>query len=50
MEEERFYYVSSYFSVLFPIYIMWRLWVLLAILLVRHQAAETFAVALRKPE
>ncbi len=50
IEEERFYFISSYFSCFFPAYLLWRCWILLGCLMVRHQAAETFSVALRKPE
>lgn len=46
--EERFYYISSYFSFFFPAYLVWRLWVLLFVFLRKEQAAETFLMVLRK--
>lgn len=46
--EERYYYISSYFSFFFPAYFIWRLWILLFHLLYGNQAAETFSLALRK--
>ncbi len=50
IEEERFYWISSYFSWFFPIYVLWRVWILLAKLVIGNQAAETFSMALRKLE
>jgi SAM-dependent methyltransferase len=50
IEKQRFYFISSYFSCFFPAYLLWRCWGLLGCLMVRHQAAETFSMALRKPE
>jgi SAM-dependent methyltransferase len=46
--EERHYFISSYFSCLFPIYLMWRAWILTFHFLSKEQAAETFAMCLRK--
>jgi len=46
--EERFYFISSYFSFFFPAYLLWRLWVLLFSFIKKEQAAETFALVLRK--
>lgn len=43
------YYVSSYFSIVFPLYIIWRLWVLTYRALAKEQAAETFSIVARKP-
>jgi ubiquinone/menaquinone biosynthesis C-methylase UbiE len=43
------YYISSYFSVVFPVYIIWRLWVIAYRALAKEQAAETFTVVARKP-
>lgn len=48
--EERYYYVSSYFSFFFPAYLLWRTWILLFYLVSREQAAETFALVFRKSE
>lgn len=46
--EARYYYMSSYFSFLFPVYFIWRLWVLAFKWIARHQAAETFSMAFVK--
>jgi 2-polyprenyl-6-hydroxyphenyl methylase/3-demethylubiquinone-9 3-methyltransferase len=48
VEESEFYYVSSYFSCFFPIYLIWRIWVLIFYIIAGTQAAETFSMALRK--
>ncbi len=49
VEARRVYFRSSYFSFFFPAYLLWRLWLLLFVAVRGDQAAETFAVALRKP-
>lgn len=46
--EERHYYVSSYFSFFFPLYMLWRSWILGFHLIAGAQAAETFSMALLK--
>ncbi len=46
--EKRMYYTSSYFAFLAPLYVLWRAWVLLFRMIAGEQAAETFALALRK--
>ena len=46
--EERYYFISSYFSFFFPAYLIWRLWILLFHFFCGNQAAETFSFALRK--
>jgi len=46
--ESRYYYISNYFSFFFPIYLVWRIWMLLYKGLAGHQAAETFSMALVK--
>lgn len=46
--EERYYYSSSYFSFFFPLYLVWRIWIVLFMLLRKEQAAETFSMVLRK--
>lgn len=46
--EARYYFVSSYFSFLFPVYIIWRFWIVLFRLMAGEQAAETFSFAFRK--
>ena len=50
VEKERFYYISSYFAFFVPLYILWRLWILGYHGLAGEQAAETFCMALVKPE
>lgn len=46
--EERFFYKSSYFSFFFPLYFIWRLWILLFRAVRREHAAETFSMVLKK--
>lgn len=46
--ESRYYYISSYFSFLFPVYLVWRIWVVLFKSIAGHQAAETFSMVLIK--
>lgn len=46
--EERYYYMSSYFSFLFPVYFVWRLWILLFHSFFKEQAAETFSLVIKK--
>jgi SAM-dependent methyltransferase len=50
VEELRPYYISSYFSVLFPLYLFWRAWIVGYRLISREHAAESFALVARKPE
>lgn len=47
--EERWYYQSAYFAFLTPLHVVWRLWVVLFSALAGPQAAESFAMVLRKP-
>jgi SAM-dependent methyltransferase len=47
-EESRYYFISSYFSFLFPIYLLWRIWILFFKAFFSHQAAETFSLVLVK--
>lgn len=42
------FYVSSYFRFIFPVYVMWRVWIILFYLANKNQAAETFCISLRK--
>jgi 2-polyprenyl-6-hydroxyphenyl methylase/3-demethylubiquinone-9 3-methyltransferase len=44
------YYVSSYFSFFFPLYLLWRLWLLIFRACAGEQAAESFAVVLRSEQ
>ena len=46
--EERHYYISSYFSFFFPLYLFWRLYLLLFYLISKERAAETFGLVLKK--
>ena len=48
VEEERLYFVSTYFHALFPAYLLWRLSKQLIYLVSRRAAAETFAMVLSK--
>jgi 2-polyprenyl-6-hydroxyphenyl methylase/3-demethylubiquinone-9 3-methyltransferase len=47
--ERHLFYKSSYFSFFLPLYGLWRLWIIAFRLVSPEQAAETFALALRKP-
>lgn len=48
VEELRAYYASGYFSFFFPLYLLWRVWVVLFERLDGEQAAETFIIKLRR--
>lgn len=48
VEELHTYYVSSYFSFFFPLYLLWRVWVLMFEKIDSEQAAETFSMKLRR--
>ena len=48
VEVEKFYFKSSYFEFLFPVYVLWRIYQWVAVRLVRYQAAETFSMVLVK--
>lgn len=48
VETERYYYVSSYFSFFFPLYILWRAWIVLFRTIAGPHAAETYSFALRR--
>jgi SAM-dependent methyltransferase len=50
IKELRPYYISSYFSVVFPLYVLWRLWILAYRSVAREHAAESFVLIARKPE
>lgn len=50
VERESFHYISSYFSFCFPLYLVWRVWILTFHALAGSQAAETFCMALRKQQ
>jgi len=50
IEEAEYYFVSSYFRFFFPAYLIWRLWLLGFYAVAGNQAAETFSMALHKPE
>lgn len=46
--EEKYYYISGYFSFLFPLYFLWRLYLFGFYLMAKEQASETFGVILKK--
>jgi len=48
IQEAKYYYVSSYFSFLFPLHAAWRAWILLFRSIAGEQAAETFSMAMKK--
>lgn len=43
------YYKSSYFSFFFPLYVLWRFWVVVQEAFYGEEAAETFSLVLRMP-
>lgn len=49
IEEEYLFYQSSYFSFFFPLYLLWRAWVVLGWLIDPQTFAETFVYRVRKP-
>lgn len=48
--EKKIYYTSHYFAFFFPFYLCWRLWNVLAYLVVGERAAESFSLVLEKSE
>lgn len=46
--DERYYYISSYFSFFFPLYFLWRIYLLAFHWIAKEQAAETFGLVLKK--
>lgn len=48
--DKRYYYVSSYFSFFFPLYLLWRIYMLVFQWIAKEQAAETFGLILKKVE
>ncbi len=48
--EQRAYFLSGYFSWCFPLYGIWRLWVVCFYMIAREQAAESFSMILTKRE
>lgn len=48
VSDAHYYFVSSYFSFLFPLYVAWRVWVVLFRMVAGKQAAETFILILEK--
>ncbi len=50
IKELRPYYISSYFSVVFPVYVLWRFWILAYRAVAREHAAESFVLIACKPE
>ena len=48
VETEKHYFVSSYFEFFAPLYVLWRIWMLVFRRVAGAQAAETFAMALKK--
>jgi SAM-dependent methyltransferase len=49
IKELRPYYISSYFSVVFPVYVLWRAWIVAYRAVAREHAAESFVLIARKP-
>jgi 2-polyprenyl-3-methyl-5-hydroxy-6-metoxy-1,4-benzoquinol methylase len=48
VEEQRTYFASTYFAFFFPFHLIWRAWLLCFRTVAGDQAAETFAMLLRK--
>jgi 2-polyprenyl-6-hydroxyphenyl methylase/3-demethylubiquinone-9 3-methyltransferase len=49
IKELRAYYISSYFSVVFPVYVLWRIWIIVYRAAAREHAAESFILIAQKP-
>jgi SAM-dependent methyltransferase len=49
IEAEKFYWSSAYFTFFAPLHILWRLAQLLAVAILRRQAAESFSMVVVKP-
>ena len=47
--ETRRYYMSSYFSFLLPLHVLWRFWTLIVVATGAGDFCETFSMALQKP-
>ena len=47
--DKRTYYLSWYFAFVFPVYVLWRIWMLIFRAIAAEQAAETFSMAFDKP-
>lgn len=47
--EARTYYLSRYFAFFLPLYVLWRIWIVIFRAVAREQAAETFSMAFEKP-
>lgn len=47
--EQKLFWISSYFTVFTPVFLLWRCYQGLAYLTLREQAAETFIIVLQKP-
>lgn len=50
VERVRPFYVSGYFRVFAPLYLLWRVWIVLTKTLFGEEAAETFIIVARRPE
>ena len=50
VKERRLFWVSSYFTIFTPAFLLWRLWQLFAYLVFRDNAAEFFVYVLQKRE
>jgi 2-polyprenyl-6-hydroxyphenyl methylase/3-demethylubiquinone-9 3-methyltransferase len=48
VEEQRFYFTSSYFTFFFPLHVVSRFWLLMFRFIAGDQAAETFCMGFRK--
>lgn len=46
--DEKYYYISSYFSFFLPVYVLWRIYLLIFYWFAKEQAAETFGMVLKK--
>lgn len=47
---ENYYYKSIYFSFFFPLYFLWRIYLLTSYFIAKEEAAETFIMVLRKED
>jgi 2-polyprenyl-6-hydroxyphenyl methylase/3-demethylubiquinone-9 3-methyltransferase len=47
--KESYHYISAYFQIFLPLYVFWRIWIILFYTVFRVEAAETFCIAFQKP-
>jgi len=46
--KESYHYISVYFQIFLPLYIVWRIWIILFYAVSKENASETFCIAFQK--